>query len=111
MKLLFSFIAFFMAFGVIDLVMRKFAAWRRNRRPVAPHYAGPTPAEHERRLKKEIGQFADAHAAANWEEKAIDQFEKTGRVGERNDVVSFHHWTNDPAYSEFEGNLFHHPHE
>lgn len=108
MKIFGSFIALFVTFGVIDLVMRRFAAWRKAKKPATPYYAGPTPAEHERNLKKAIGQFVDAHAAAAWGNRVLGQFEKTGKVSKWNsnpfkddDVIT------DPAYSSLGSNIFH----
>ncbi|MEW6595519.1 MAG: hypothetical protein AB1413_11685 [Thermodesulfobacteriota bacterium] len=107
MKLLLSFVVTLVAFGLLDLAMRKFAAWRKAKRPAAPHYAGPTPAEHERNLKKGIGQFANAHATANWERGAIAHYEKTGRVSKRSsNPFADDDVTTDAAYSSLGSNIF-----
>lgn len=86
----------------------KITIWFRLRRLARPY--GPTINDHERRLKKEIGQFSGQHATMAWENKAIDHFERTGKVLERptgpSGDINKSHWTNDSSSSGIPGNVF-----
>jgi len=71
----------------------KIIIWFRLRRLARPYY-GPTINDHERRLRKEIGQFSEQHATLA---------RPSGSSGD----INKSHWTNDSSYSGLPGNVFH----
>jgi len=108
MNFIFAVFLILFCWGCLDYGMKRFAAWRRG------GATGPTIIDHERRLKKEIGQYSEQHATVAWEKKAIDHFERTGKVLERpsceNDNSLFEDENDiivNPAYSGLSSNIFH----
>lgn len=84
MDFIFAVFLILFCWGCLDYGMKRFAAWRRG------GATGPTIIDHERRLKKEIGQYSEQHATVVWGKKAIDHFEKTGKVLSKKPPVQDH---------------------